>query len=44
VQHRMPLWRAVLIAAATDLTLYLLFERTFQVVMPQGWLGTALGF
>jgi hypothetical protein len=44
IQHRAALWRTVLIAAATDLTLYLLFERTFQILLPQGWLGTALGF
>jgi hypothetical protein len=44
IQHRAALWRAVLIAAATDLTLYLLFERTFQILLPQGWLGVALGF
>lgn len=44
IQHHTALWHAALIAAATDLTLYLLFERTFQILLPQGWLGVALGF
>jgi Tripartite tricarboxylate transporter TctB family len=44
VQHRMPYWRSGLIVLATMATLYGLFERTFEVVLPHGWLGTALGF
>jgi hypothetical protein len=42
-QHHLALWRSSLIAAATVLTLYWLFERTFQVVLPHGWLGDLLG-
>ena len=43
LQHHLALWRAVVIAAAAVLTLYWLFERTFQVVLPHGWLGAWLG-
>jgi hypothetical protein len=44
VQHRMPYWRSGLIALAAALTLYWLFERTFEVALPHGRLGAALGF
>jgi hypothetical protein len=44
VQHRYSLPRSALIAAGTVLVLYVLFERTFQILMPRGWLGNALGF
>ena len=43
VQHRLALWRSALIATATMLTLYFLFERTFQVILPHGWIGRLLG-
>ncbi|HEY0523338.1 MAG TPA: tripartite tricarboxylate transporter TctB family protein [Stellaceae bacterium] len=44
VQHRMPYWRSGLIALATVVTLYWLFEQVFEVELPHGWLGAALGF
>jgi hypothetical protein len=44
VQHDGAWWRSALIALGTMLTLYWLFERTFQVALPHGWLGAALGF
>jgi hypothetical protein len=44
VQHRLNLIRSVLIAAGAALSLYVLFERTFQILLPSGWLGNALGF
>lgn len=43
-QHGLAWWRSGLIAAATVLTLYWLFEQMFQVLLPRGWLGSALGF
>jgi hypothetical protein len=43
VQHRLAWWRTGLIVVATMLVLYWLFERTFDVVLPHGWLGAALG-
>jgi hypothetical protein len=36
--------RAVIFALATPLALYLVFERMFQVSLPHGVLGGALGF
>ena len=44
VQHDLAWWRSGLIAAATVLMLYWVFEQTFQVLLPHGWLGAALGF
>ena len=44
VQHSVPWWRSALIVLGTMLTLYGLFERTFEVALPHGWLGAALGF
>lgn len=44
VQHSLAWWRSGLFALATMLTLYWLFEQTFGVVLPHGWLGAALGF
>jgi hypothetical protein len=44
LQHDLAWWRAGLIAAVAVLTLYWLFEQTFQVPLPRGWLGAALGF
>ncbi len=43
-QHRTSLQRATVTAAAVVLTLYGLFEVTFRVFLPRGWLGSALGF
>jgi hypothetical protein len=43
VQHHFAWWRSAVVVAATMLTLYWLFERTFDVVLPHGWLGAALG-
>jgi hypothetical protein len=31
-------------AVTTALALYLIFELTFQISLPRGWLGSALGF
>jgi Tripartite tricarboxylate transporter TctB family len=42
-QRRLALWRTGLIVAGTLATLYFLFEQTFQVVLPHGWLGQSLG-
>ena len=42
--HRFSLPRSLLIAAATPLALYLVFERMFQVSLPHGALADALGF
>jgi hypothetical protein len=44
VQHSVPWWRSGLITLGTMLTLYWLFEQTFEVALPHGWLGAALGF
>jgi hypothetical protein len=44
VQHRLPLWRTLLITAVTLAGLYLIFEWTFQVPLPRGRLDRALGF
>ena len=44
VQHDLAWWRSGLIAAATVLALYWIFEQTFQVSLPRGWLGAVLGF
>ena len=42
--HRFSLPRSLLIAMATPLALYLVFERMFQVSLPHGALGNVLGF
>jgi hypothetical protein len=42
--HRFSLPRSLLIAAATPLALYLVFERMFQVSLPHGALGDVIGF
>jgi Tripartite tricarboxylate transporter TctB family len=42
--HRFSLPRSLLIATATPLTLYLVFERMFQVSLPHGALGEVIGF
>jgi Tripartite tricarboxylate transporter TctB family len=42
--HRLSLPRSLLIAVATPLALYLVFERMFQVSLPHGALGDVLGF
>jgi hypothetical protein len=42
--HRFSLPRSLLIATATPLTLYLVFERMFQVSLPHGALGDVIGF
>jgi hypothetical protein len=44
IQHSLAWWRTGIAAAATILTLYFLFEQTFQVPLPRGWLGSILGF
>lgn len=42
--RRQSVMRALGIAAATPLALYVVFERMFQVSLPHGALGAALGF
>ena len=42
--HQLSLQRSLLIATATPLALYLVFERMFQVSLPHGALGDVLGF
>jgi hypothetical protein len=42
--RRQSVLRALVIAAATPLALYVVFERMFQVSLPHGALGAALGF
>jgi Tripartite tricarboxylate transporter TctB family len=42
--HRFSLPRSLLIATATPLALYLVFERMFQVSLPHGALGDVIGF
>src|SRR6059036_3345627 len=41
---RQSVVRALVIAVATPLALYVVFERMFQVSLPHGALGTAFGF
>lgn len=41
--RRQTILRALIIAAATPLALYLVFERMFQVSLPHGALGAAFG-
>jgi hypothetical protein len=42
--RRQTVLRALAIAVATPLALYVVFERMFQVSLPHGALGAALGF
>ncbi|MFG3592982.1 tripartite tricarboxylate transporter TctB family protein [Bradyrhizobium sp. RDI18] len=42
--RRQSVLRTLVIAAATPLTLYVVFERMFQVSLPHGALATAFGF
>lgn len=44
VQNRASLLRGVVTAAVVVAALYFLFEVTFRVYLPRGWLGDALGF
>lgn len=44
VQHRTSLLRGVVTAVVVVAALYFLFEVTFRVYLPRGWLGNALGF
>jgi hypothetical protein len=44
VQNRSPVLRALLLAVATPLALYLVFERMFQMSLPHGALADMLGF
>ena len=41
--RRMAWWRAAAIGIATAIALYLIFDWGFQVALPRGWLGAALG-
>ena len=42
--RRQSVLRALVIAAATPIALYVVFQRMFQVSLPHGALGAALGF
>jgi hypothetical protein len=44
VQNRAPVLHALVLAVATPVALYLVFERMFQVSLPHGALADALGF
>ena len=44
IPRRLSVLRALAIAAATPLTLYLVFERMFQVSLPHGTFAAAFGF
>jgi hypothetical protein len=44
VGGRIPLVRAVVLAAVTPLAIYLVFQRMFLVSLPHGWLGQLLGY
>lgn len=43
-QAKKPLWKAALIAIITAVALYATFDWGFQVPLPHGMLGDALGF
>jgi hypothetical protein len=43
IQSKVSVLRSAVIALAMALALYLVFERMFQVSLPAGWLGGALG-
>jgi len=42
--RRMAAWKAAAIGIATAVALYAIFDWGFQVALPHGWLGNALGF
>lgn len=42
--RRWPTWKAVAVGIATPLALYAIFDWGFQVALPRGLLGTALGY
>jgi len=42
--RHLTLLRSLLIAVATPIALYVVFERLFQVTLPHGALGAALGY
>lgn len=44
IQHRTSLLRGLITAAVVVAALYFMFEVTFRVYLPRGWLGNALGF
>ena len=44
VQNRISVLRSLVIAVATSLALYLVFERMFKVSLPSGALGDLIGF
>jgi hypothetical protein len=44
IQSNVSAFRSAVIALVTALSLYLVFERMFQVSLPSGLLGNALGF
>lgn len=44
LQNRVSSTRAALLAIVTVTALYLIFERMFQITLPRGALGNALGF
>jgi len=44
IQNRASLLRGLTTATVVVLVLYFLFEATFRVYLPRGWLGNALGF
>jgi hypothetical protein len=43
-QNRVSVARSAIMALVTALVLYLVFERIFQISLPRGLLGDALGF
>jgi hypothetical protein len=43
-QHHVSALRALVLAVATAIALYVLFDWMFQVTLPRGLLGAALGF
>jgi hypothetical protein len=44
LQNRGSMARSLILAVATPVALYVVFERMFQVSLPHGALGAALGF
>ena len=43
-QHHVSVARALVIAGVTAVSLYVMFDWAFQVTLPRGLLGAALGF
>jgi hypothetical protein len=43
-QHHVSVARAIVIAGVTAVSLYVMFDWAFQVTLPRGLLGAALGF